>query len=105
MFWIFLLTIVLVSSGCYVAYKEAKHHELHKLRACFGDIHEKIEKVKASHEAQEDPESIEVFRGELLGIEKALEVIKDEGADSDLMQEIENDIKKVKEKVTSLFNK
>ena len=91
--------------GCYVTYKEAKHHELQRLRACFNDIHEKVEKVKASYLAQEDPETVEVLKGELIGIERAMEVVKGEGCDTDLIQEIEDDIKKIKEKIGSVFNK
>ena len=58
--------------GCYVTYKEAKHHELHKMRACFIDIEKHIEQLKHTKEAEDDPYTMEVFRGEIIGIEKAL---------------------------------
>ena len=94
-------------AGCYVAYKEARHHELHKLRAEFTNLEEKIVSLKDKELADRniDPETDEIFKGEMLGYEKVLEIIKKEDADCDLIQEIEDDIKKVKEKISSLFKK
>ncbi len=104
MFWLFLLLIILMVAGCYVAYKEARHHELHKLRAEFSDLRDKH--MKAFKTAEDnDPDIADYFKGEFVAIDEALDILKQEDADCDLIQEIENDIKKVKEKVTSLFNK
>ena len=103
MFWIFLLLFILMVVGCYVTYKEAKHHELHKMRACFTDIEKHIEQLKRTKNAEDDPSVTEVFRGEIIGIEKALAEINKEDADCDLVQEIKDDLAKVKEKLTGLF--
>ena len=91
--------------GCYVTYKEAKHHELHKMRACFIDIEKHIEQLKHTKNAEDDPYALEVFRGEILGIEKAIAEVNKEDADCDLIQEINEDLAKIKKKVASLFNK
>lgn len=88
--------------GCYVTYKEAKHHELHKMRACFIDLKEKAERLKNNQEVR-DPEHIEVFLGEIRGLEEVLVEIDKEDADCDLVQEIEDDLAKIKEKVSNLF--
>lgn len=103
MFWIFLLFIALMALGCYVTYKEAKHHELHKMRACFTDIEERIEQLKHTKDVEDDPYVLEMVKGEIIGIEKALTEINKEDADCDLIQEIEDDLAKIKEKLTGLF--
>ena len=90
--------------GCYVTYKEAKHHELHKMRACFIDLKEKAERLKKNQEVR-DPEHADIFQGEIRGLEEALAEINKEDADCDLIQEINEDLAKIKEKVASLFNK
>ena len=105
MFWIFLLFIALMALGCYVTYKEAKHHELHKMRACFTDIEEHIRKLESLSRDENDPEAIEVFKGEVLGIEKAITEVDREDADCDLIREIEDDLRKIKEKLASVFVK
>ena len=89
--------------ACYVTYKEAKHHELHKMRACFMDIEKHIEQLKRTKNAEDDPYASEVFKGEIIGIEKALTEISKEDADCDLIQEIKDDLTKIKEKLTGLF--
>ena len=105
MFWIILLFIFLIVLGCYVTFKETKHHELHKMRACFSDIEKHIEQIKNDKIAKDDPETIEVFKGEIIGIEKVIAEIDKEDADCDLIQEIEDDIKKVKEKIDGALKK
>ena len=103
MFWIILIFILLIALGCYVTYKEAKHHELHKMRACFSDIEKHIEQINNDVNAKNDPETLEIFKGEIIGIEKVIAEIDKEDADYDLIQEVENDIKKIKEKIEGLF--
>jgi hypothetical protein len=105
MFWIFLLLVLLMVVGCYVAYKEAKHHELHKLRADFIGIEEKIKDLddNALSKKDKDLEAAELFKGEIIGIEKALGVIAREDDDCDLIQEIEDDLVKIKEKIAGFF--
>jgi hypothetical protein len=62
--------------------------------------------MKALKSAEDnDPEIADYFKGEFVAIDEALDILKQEDADCDLIQEIENDIKKVKGKVASLFNK
>lgn len=103
MFWIILIFTLLIVLGCYVTYKETKHHELHKMRACFSDIEKHIEQIKNDSIAKDDPETIEIFKGEIIGIEKVIAEIDKEDANYDLIQEVENDIKKIKEKIEGLF--
>ena len=103
MFWIILIFILLIALGCYVTFKETKHHELHKMRACFSDIEKHIEQIKNDSIAKDDPETIEIFKGEIIGIEKVIAEIDKEDANYDLIQEVENDIKKIKEKIEGLF--
>lgn len=91
--------------GCYVTYKEAKHHELHKMRACFTDIEKHIRKLESLSRDENDPEAIEVFKGEVLGIEKAIAEVDREDADCDLIGEIEEDLRKIKEKLAGVFGK
>ena len=83
----------------------SKHHELHKMRACFTDIEKHIEQLKHTKDAEDDPYTLEVFRGEIIGIEKALTEINKEDADCDLIQEIEDDLKRIKEKLAGVFGK
>ena len=90
--------------GCYVVYKEAKHHELYRLRAEFDALHEKHEEV-ITDAAKTDPEMLDYFKGELVGIDEALDILKKEDADCDLIQEIEDDLRKIKEKVAGVFGK
>lgn len=103
MFWIILIFILLIALGCYVTFKETKHHELHKMRACFSDIEKHIEQIKNDSIAKDDPETIEIFKGEIIGIEKVIAEIDKEDTNYDLIQEVENDIKKIKEKIEGLF--
>ena len=104
MFWIFLLLIIAMAFGCYVTYKEAKHHELHKLRAEFSDLYKKHQ-ILVEETEKNDPEMLEYFKGELIGIDESFDIIKNEEKDYDTIQEIEDDIKKIKEKIAGLFKK
>ena len=103
MFWIILIYILLIVLGCYVTYNETKHHELHKMRACFSDIEKHIEQIKNDKIAKDDPETYEIFKGEIFAIEKVIAEIDKEDANYDLIREVENDIKKIKEKIEGLF--
>lgn len=92
-----IISVIIIALACYVAFREVKHHELHKLRACFSDIHKHIEEIEVKKGAQDDPETMEILKGELIGIEKAMEVLNQE--DRDLFTEIKEDIAKIKEKL------
>lgn len=105
MFWIILIFTLLIVLGCYVTYKETKHHELHKMRACFSDIERHIKQINNDDNAKKDPETLEIFKGEIIGIEKVITEIDKEDANYDLIQEIEDDIEKVKEKIAGAFKK
>jgi hypothetical protein len=102
MFWIFLLLALLLVLGCYVTYKEGKYHELHKMRASFTDIHKRVERLKKNQEVK-DPDHIEMLLGELKGIEEILDLIEVEEANCDLVQEIREDLKSIREKMGGLF--
>ena len=102
MFWIFLLLIGLMVLGCYCVYKEAKQHELHRLRAEFGDLRDRHETL-VREATERDPEMLEYFKGELTGIDEALDILKREDTDYDVIQEIEDDLKRLKDKVASVF--
>ena len=45
MIWILIGFLICMVAGCYVAYKEAKIHELHKMRAAFEDKKHSIENL------------------------------------------------------------
>ena len=92
-------------AGCYVAYKEAKIHELHKMRAAFENKVHEVEQLKEHVEPYDDKEEIDIFKGEILGFEKAVNLLKEEGADEDLVDEIKKDLEELKEKIEGLFNK
>ena len=99
MFWIFILFLVFTAAGCYVAYKEAKVHELHKMRAAFENKKHEIEKIMETVESRGDDEEIEILKGEIFGFEKAGEILKEEGVEGDLIYEIKKDIEALKEKI------
>jgi hypothetical protein len=92
-----IISVIIIGLACYVAFREVRHHELHKLRACFSDIHKHIEEIETKKGAQDDPETMEILKGELIGIEKAMQVLNRE--DRDLFTEIKEDITKIKEKL------
>jgi hypothetical protein len=73
------------------------------MRACFSDIEKHIEQIQNDKNAKDDPETIEIFKGEIIGIEKVIAEIDKEDTNYDLVQEIEDDIKKIKEKIEGLF--
>ena len=105
MVWVCLIFVVLIILGCYITYKETKHHELHKVRACFENKRHKIEGLLEDAKKSKDEEVARVFMGELIGLKEALEMVKAEDGDEDLIEEIETDIAEIKEKVANLFKK
>jgi len=104
MIWILIGFLICVAAGCYVAYKEAKIHELHKMRAAFEDKKHSIENLMNELEVKEDKEAERIFEGEIIGFEKAVEILHEEGADEDLIDEIKKDIEALKEKIEKLFD-
>lgn len=105
MIWILFIFILLLPFGCYVVYKETKHHELHKMRAAFEDKRHDIEKIIKLAQKSQDKEEEEIFKGELLGFEKAIEMLDVEDADDEVVDEIKKDIEELKEKIEKLFEK
>lgn len=103
MIWILIGFLICMVAGCYVAYKEAKIHELHKMRAAFEDKKHSIENLMDTLEVKEDEEAERIFEGEILGFEKAVELLREEGADEDLIDEIKKDIDTLKGKIKGLY--
>ena len=104
MFWIFLLFLIFAAVGCYIAYKEAKVHELHKMRAAFEDRRHKVEELIKTEDPNEDKDVIDIFKGEIMGFDKAISALIEEGADKDAIDDIKKDIEVLKEKIYNLFH-
>lgn len=100
MIWVLVLFLICIAVGCYVTYKEAKHHELHKMRAAFEDKKHDIETLIAK---EGDKENKEILKGELLGFEKAVEMLKKDDVNNDLIDEIKNDVEELKKKIENIF--
>ena len=83
-----------------MAYKEAKHHELHKMRAAFEDKKHDIETLIAK---EGDKENKEILKGELLGFEKAVEMLEKDDVNNDLIEEIKKDVEELKKKIENIF--
>ena len=103
MIWILIGFLICMAAGCYVAYKEAKIHELHKLRATFENKVHEVQRLKDYVDPQEDDEELNIFKGEILGFEKAVYMLKEEGADEDLIDEIKKDIDLLKGKIKGIY--
>ena len=104
MVWVIIGLVILMVFACFVTYKETKHHELHKVRACFENRKHRVE-LSLEEERGKDDEAARIFMGEIIGLKEALEVIKEEDADGEIIQEIEDDLAKLKEKIAGLFKK
>ena len=100
MIWVLVLFLICIAFGCYVAYKEAKHHELHKMRAAFEDKKHDIETLIAK---EDDKENKEILKGELLGFEKAVEMLEKDDVNNDLIEEIKKDVEELKKKIENIF--
>ena len=83
-----------------MTYKEAKIHELHKMRAAFEDKKHNIETMIAK---DDDKENKEILKGELLGFEKAVEMLEKDDANNDLIEEIKKDVVELKKKIENIF--
>ena len=90
-------------AGCYVAYKEAKIHELHKMRAAFEIKKHSIECLMKTDDVKSDKEAKRIFEGEILGFEKAVEMLQKEGSDDGIVDEIKKDIDTLKGKIKGLY--
>lgn len=98
MFWIFLLLIVLIAVGGYVTYKEAKHHQVKEIRAELETLEEKHRDIMNSAE-KNDPDMVDYFRGELVGVQESLDFVKKADEEYDTIQEIKDGLKRLKDKV------
>ena len=98
MFWIFLLLIALIVFGGYVTYKEAKHHQVKELRVELETLEEKHRDILKDAE-KNDPDMADYFRGELVGIQESLDIVKKADEEYDTIQEIKDDIKRLWHKV------
>lgn len=73
----FIAFIIVLILGCFLIYHEAEVHELHKMRAAFSDIKERIEHVKAEYNKHQKENNDSFESGELEGELKEIdEVIK-----------------------------
>lgn len=96
--------------GCYVTYREAKHHELHKMRAAFEDRHKEIEAMMKKDKADDDIKVEGFLEGELAEVSKALKLLdEEEHEDNDKYTEIVDGLKAdfaaMKEKIDEFFKK
>lgn len=98
MFWIFLLITVLIILGGYVTYKEAKHHQVKELRVELETLEEKHRDILEEAE-KNDPDMADYFRGELVGIQESLDIVKKADEEYDTIQEIKDDIERLWHKV------
>lgn len=99
MIWIFIGFLICMVAGCYVAYKEAKIHELHKMRATFDEKMNAVKTIMETVAPYDDDEEMDLLKGEILGLEKGVDILKEEGADEDLVDEIKKDIEALKRKI------
>lgn len=75
MIW-FILFITVIIVACFVVYKSAEVHELHKMRAAFEDKRHDIEKLIKEHKADSDFNN-DYYQGELEELDE-VEAIIDE---------------------------
>ena len=79
MIW-FILFIIAIIAGCYVVYREAEVHELHKMRAGFENRKHQIEEhilLSTQGKTVEELET-EEERGELEELDEVIEMIDKE---------------------------
>jgi len=100
----FIIFILLLVFGCYVTYKETKHRELRKIRTVLENRHQEVEGVMNSKATKDDIELKDFLRGELAEIERSLVVVNEEDVDRYKIEDIENDLKKIKKKIDKLFD-
>lgn len=79
---IFIAFIIILIIGCFVVYRSAEAHELHKMRAAFSDIKEHIEAVKAEYEKHQKENSDDFTNGEIEGelkeLDEVIEIVDEE---------------------------
>ena len=90
-------------AGCYATFKETKHHELHKMRAAFEDRHKEIERLMNNADVMENFEQRDLYKGELKELEEEIRMIGKEDVDGEKIEAIENEIRKIREKIEDLF--
>lgn len=77
MLWLFILFLVVLLVACFVTYKTAEVHELHKVRAAFDYKREDIEKLIEEHKKDKDF-NIDYYHGELEELDELTEFIEEE---------------------------
>lgn len=77
--WLIIILIVLLVVGCIFTYHTAETHELHKMRAQFLDVKQRIELVKAEHEKHQKDEFTDgELEGELREIDEVIKIVDNE---------------------------
>ena len=97
---IFLLVIV---GLFYILYKEIRLHELINVKTLIEQHYAEVEHLLKTKDVINDKELEEILKGELLGIEKVVEMLDKRGAKETLCGDIKNDIIKIKNKVEEMF--
>lgn len=74
MFWVFLLIIILVALACFIVYREAEVHELHKMRAGFEDRRKEIETIIKT-QTIDSQRTKDVLDGEITELDEVIEMV------------------------------
>lgn len=74
MFWVFLLIIILVALACFIVYREAEVHELHKMRAAFEDRRKEIETIIKT-QTIDSQRTKDVLDGEITELDEVIEMV------------------------------
>jgi hypothetical protein len=73
------------------------------MRAAFEDRHKEIERLMRNAEVLEHTEQRDIFMGELRELDEEIKMIDREDVDGEKIEQIENEILKIKERVLNLF--
>lgn len=103
MVWIGILFFIFVVLGCYVAYKETKIHELHKMRACFENKRQVLGNILDTTAEADDNK--EMLRGEIVALEDMIHTLEEEAVHEDVIESIKGDLDVLKRRVEHLFGK
>lgn len=76
MFWVFLLIIILLALACFIVYREAEVHELHKMRAAFEDRRKEIETIIKT-QTIDSQRTKDVLDGEITELDEVIEMVEE----------------------------
>ena len=97
-----LFILVIVGLG-YLLYKGIRLHELINVKTLIEQHYAEVEHLLKTKDVINDKELEEILKGELLGLEKVVEMLNKRGAKETLCSDIKNDIIKIKNKVEEMF--